>query len=174
MYNLLLLTNVCNCVTTTRWSLFAVLPCSLAASAPWPTSCCCSLAFSRIHSNRSMQHLVSCAQLSPLSIMLLRFIHVIGKIIMCPFLYWVIFHSVNICLYKNCLFIHLLMYIWVVSSFILLWIKLLWAFKCIFKVYFIDYATTIFPIFPPLSPLRPAPPNPPAFPILVHVHGLYI
>ena len=47
-----------------------------------------------------------------------------------------------------------------------------------FKVYFIDYAITVFPIFPPLSHLHPVPPNPPAFPTLssrpwvVHISSL--
>ena len=43
----------------------------------------------------------------------------------------------------------------------------------IFKVYFIDYVITVFPIFP-FCPSSACTPNPPAFPPLVHVHGLYI
>ena len=46
-----------------------------------------------------------------------------------------------------------------------------------FKLYFIDYAITVFPIFPPLYSLHPVPPHPPASPLsscpwVVHVSSL--
>ena len=51
--------------------------------------------------------------------------------------------------------------------------------KIFFKIFFIDYAVTVFPIFPPLSPLLPDPPTlqhcPPhvsSCPWVVHISSL--